>query len=218
MNLKLEIALMFLGGLIRLLAIASNIWYLISQNINSTELRYVAISSLVAPTAIMLVFYSIVLVVECAKKELTSERIWIILLFVVGDSIGLNYFVFTFILCYSNILSGDFYVIDSMFRSAALFNSLFQSMPQIVYQVYNNQLINSWGVFTIFSVGISSVSLVYTITKLVYSIDKVRQFDKVMNLGGSTEVRTSNSVKKSEGAIIISTDNQNEDEVYNQSI
>lgn len=218
MNLKLEIALMFLGGLIRLLAIGSNIWYLITQHINSTELRYVAMISLIAPTAIMFVFYSIVLVIECINKELTSERIWIILLFVIGDSIGLNYFVFTVILCYSNILSGDFYVIDSMFRSAALFNSLFQSMPQIVYQVYNNQLINSWGVFTIFSIGISSVSLLYTITKLVYSIDKVKQFNKVMNLNGNTEVRNSTNVKNSKGDIIVSTDNQNEEEIYNQSI
>lgn len=219
MNLKFEISLLFLGGFIRILVIVSDIWYLTTQNIKSPELKYVAILSLIAPTVIMLVVYSIILVIECTKNEVTTERIQIIFLFVIGDSMGINYFVFTYILCHSNILSGDFYIIDNMFRSAALVNSLFQSMPQIVYQAYNNQIINNWGIFNIFSIGISTVSLFYTITKLVYSIDKMKQFDKVMNINGSTEFQREVVTGKSmQGVIMAVTDNHNEEEIYNQSL
>jgi hypothetical protein len=214
MNLKLEIVLLFLGGMIRLIVISTDIWYLIKGPINSGIFWYIGIASLFAPTAIMLMIYSVVLIKECKNHQVTSERFQIIILFVIGDSIGLNYFVFTFILCRSDILSGDFYIIDSMFRSAALINSLFQTMPQIVYQALNNQIYNNWKIFPIFSIGISTISLFYTITKLVYAIDKVKQFEKVSNIGSETQVQSTRSNKKASAVdLVISTDNQH-DEVY----
>lgn len=214
MNLKFEISLLFLGGMIRIIVMGSDIWYLISQSIGSKTLWYIGISSLVAPTVVMIVVYSVILCKECLQKQVSSERLQIILLFVIGDSIGLNYFVFTFILCHSNILSGDFYIVDSMFRSAALVNCLFQSMPQLVYQAYNNQIYGKWEIFPIFSVGISTISLFYTITKLVYAIDKVKQFEKVVNMGSDTQVHSSRSNNKGSAIdLVVSTDN-NHDEVY----
>lgn len=104
-----------------------------------------------------------------------------------------------------------------MFRSAALVNGLFQSMPQIVYQAYNNQIYNNWKIFPIFSIGISTISLFYTITKLVYAIDKVKQFEKVANIGSETQVHSSRSNNKASAAdLVVSTDNQH-DEVYSGS-
>jgi hypothetical protein len=75
------------------------------------------------------------------------------------------------------MIVGDFYVIDAMFRSSTLVNSLFQATPQIVIQVYNNQQIKNWNFLTIISIGVAGLSLIYTLTKLAYAIDKVKQYE-----------------------------------------
>lgn len=226
MNLKLEIRLLFLGGFIRLIVFASDIYYLFSIPYQNTPALYVAFFSLFAPNAILLLICIYLLIIDIYKRRFSISKLLIALLFIIGDSIGLNYFIFTIILCSSDMSNGDFYIIDALFRACSLIDSLFQSMPQIVVQIYNNQIMGNWAIFNIFSIGISVVSLIYTIIKITYAIDKVQQYEKAAS-GISQVIPSATSSKEFELVsfrkvpsmnIIVQTDEvENDNEVYNSN-
>ena len=180
MNLKFEIFLLFLGGIIRIIVTGSDLWYIFSVNYQTTLMLYLSIASLIAPSFIILVAYFIVIVYNWREMGICNKRSVVALLFIIGDSLGINYFIFTFILCSSNIYSGDVYIVDAMFRGSSLINSLFQSMPQLILQVYNNNYIEEWSLFSIFSLGASGLSLTYNCVKLVYAVDKIQQYETVV--------------------------------------
>ena len=147
------------------------------------------------------------------------------LLFVIGDSIGLNYFVFSTVLCCSNLFSGDFYIVDAMFRASSLINSLFQSTPQIVLQIYNNMQYNNWSVLTLTSISLSGLSLLYTIAKLVYAVDKMKQYESISidhtarSLGAKSHIVVTNSGKdiRPIDSVRSESNGNNEEEVYEAS-
>ena len=205
MNLKLEILLLFLGGLLRIIDIGTDIWYLIQINYSTKLLWLLSIISLGAPSLILLLYYIVTSIKDLKNDNFSMTRFKIALLFILGDSFGLNYFVFSIILYRSSILSGDFFIIDSLFRATALLNSLLQSMPQIVFQAYNNQLIDTWDPFTVTSIGISFASLFYTIFKLVFAIDKIKQYEEVIKKNPNSEISGKNKIIPSQ------TENNDED-------
>ena len=226
MKLGLETFLMFIGGILRLANIVSNIWYIFTQNFDSDLLYKLFIISLIAPSGVFLLIYTFGLLVDiCSQKPLSSFKFFIFFLFFIGDSIGLNYFVFTFVLCGSNMIVGDFYVIDAMFRSSTLVNSLFQATPQIVIQVYNNQQIKNWNFLKIISIGVAGLSLIYTLTKLAYAIDKVKQYENACcitdrkNTGNKINIEITEHQKNN----MVVTDHNKisnvnfEDEVYDEN-
>lgn len=180
MKAKLEILLLFLGGIIRLCNLGSDIWYLITQPMKKSLFYKLSIASLAAPSVALMIIYVIILISDCCKGiKFSRLKLILFILFTFGDSIGLNYFVFTFVLMFSDTFVGDFYIIDLLFRSTALINGLFHSIPQICLQSYNNQILSNWNILTMLSVGISGLSLVYTLVKLVYAIDKVQQYENI---------------------------------------
>ena len=166
---------------------------------------------------ILLMIYLIVLLTDCCKRHSFScFKLTLFTLFIIGDSIGANYFVFTGILCNSSIYSGDFYIIDGMFRASSLINALFQSTPQIVLQVYNNQQIDNWNLLTIISIGSSTLSLLYTCTKLAYSLDKISQYEIASVNYASRDIKI-NSIATAKKEFIIESQSDNQDEVYEDS-
>ena len=84
-------------------------------------------------------------------------------------------------------------------------------MPQIILQFYNNQFATQWSYFQIFSVGVSTLSLLYTCVKLTYAIDKIKQYETVSN----TKKESSPSNKKN---VVVVTDLNQEEEVYNSNL
>lgn len=223
MNLKLEVVFMFFGGLIRLVVIIADIWYLLTIDYHSDLFYYFAVASLVAPSFIMMVIYISAMLCDCCSGQFSSFKLYIALLFILGDTIGVNYFIFTVVLCTSKMRSGDFFIVEGIFRAGSMINSVFQSMPQLILQVYNNEKLQHWSLFSIFSVGISALSLVYNCTKLVHAIDKIGQFESI-----SAKIKPKNEVKisKSTDSLPINQLNSNristrqqvdDDEVYPES-
>ena len=172
MHIRLEIALLSVGGLIRIADIGSDVWYLLTHNFGSALLRAIFIASLLAPAFVLIALYSFTICADLLKgNSFSCFKLTTALLFILGDSVGLNYFVFSIILCCSNLYLGDFYIVDAMFRASSLINCLFQSTPQIALQIYNNMQFNNWSFLTIASISLSALSMVYTIAKLVYAVD-----------------------------------------------
>lgn len=221
MKLKYEILLMFLGGLLRLCDLGSDVWYLMTQNMKKKLFFQISIASLAAPSIVLIIIYIFICISDCCKsKSFSKFKLCLFLLFIFGDSLGLNYFMFTFVFICSETLKGDFYVIDVLFRSTALINGLFHSIPQICLQVYNNQLSNNWNILTMVSISLSGLSLVYTLVKLVYAIDKVQQYESIyINTTprqGSNKIGIGDSTANAK----ISAHNfnsENDEEVYDAS-
>lgn len=227
MQLKFEILFLCIGGFIRIADLGTDIWYLITQEFHSTLIYYVFIASILAPSGILLLVFIFTGLVDCCKGSHPScFKLTLFLLFILGDSIGLNYFVFTFILCRSTFFLGDFFIIDAMFRISALINCLFQSTPQIVLQVYNNQQFDSWTILNIISISTSGISMIYTCTKLTYALDKVKQYESVSldptSRNATIRVINNSSMVKEEEPeegeirrdISLKSENIDEDEVY----
>ncbi|OMJ90810.1 hypothetical protein SteCoe_6792 [Stentor coeruleus] len=230
MNLKLEILLLFLGGCIRIIILGTDIYYLLFVSYKGTYTYYVAFCSLFAPSLILAFIYIFLAISDLTKHHFSILKLLVALLFVIGDSFGVNYFVFTIILCTNTVTHGDFYIVDVLFKSSALVNSIFQSMPQIIVQIYNNQYMENWTIFTIFSVGATAFSMVYTIFKLGYAVDKVKQYEVAAgaekNKAPETNSASTVPSKKlkaqparfSSMNIIVPTDVNDEEEIYNSNI
>ncbi|OMJ87152.1 hypothetical protein SteCoe_11151 [Stentor coeruleus] len=231
MNLKLEILLLFLGGLIRIIVFAADIYYLIIISYKGTYTYYIAFTSLFAPSIVQFFVYIYLVISDLINHRFSMLKLLVALLFVLGDSLGINYFVFSIILCSNTVTDGDFYIVEVLIKSSALINSLFQSMPQIIVQIYNNHIMRNWTIFNIFSVGATCSSMIYTIFKLSYAVDKVKQYEVAAEVdkGKAPEVDTVNTaasrnskaraVKCTMMNIIVPTEENNEDdEVYNSNI
>lgn len=152
MNLKLEILLLFLGGLIRIIVFGADIYYLIIVSYKGTYTYYIAFSSLFAPSIVLSSVYVYLVISDLINHHFSMLKLLVALLFVLGDSFGINYFVFSIILCANTVTDGDFYIVEALIKSSALVNSLFQSMPQIIVQIYNNHIMENWTIFNIFSI------------------------------------------------------------------
>ena len=151
------------------------------------------------------------LLCDCFTHRCSRFKFLVGFLFIIGDSVGVNYFVFAIILCSSKLLPGDFFIITALTKASSLVNTLLQSMPQIILQFYNNQFATQWSYFQIFSVGFSTLSLLYTCVKLTYAIDKIKQYETVSN----TKKESSPSNKKN---VVVVTDLNQEEEVYNSNL
>lgn len=215
MNLKFELLLLFIGGLLRIADIGSVIWYILTQKFDSDLLYYLFLASIIAPSAALLCIYMFLAFSDlCKSQKFSFFKFLIFLLFIIGDSLGITYFIFTGILCCTNFFVGDFYIIDSMFRATCLITSLFRSIPQVIMQIYNNQKFNSWNILTIISIGASFLSFFYTILKLAYSIDKVQQYESVYSKSAKP---TDEKHQLDTGRNVIKNHIENYDEPYDQS-
>jgi hypothetical protein len=218
MKIKLEISLIALGGIIRIVDIATDLWYFLVQQFDSDLLYYIFLATLAAPSAVLFLIYLFLIVSDfCKNSSFSSFKLFMFLLFILGDSIGLNYFVFAFVMCLSQVSKADYYIIDAMFRASSLINSLFQSIPQIVLQVYNNLMINSWPTFNIICIGVSVLSMIYSCVKLVYAVDKMKQNENGY-IENSTIPRNSSKIVQSDfDEVKLETEKNVENEVYEDS-
>ena len=184
--MKVEILLLLIGGCIRIFNLSSDIWYLVKITYKSTFVKYLSISSLVAPTLILLTFFFLFNIKSVCNKRAPVSRLTIAFLLIIGDSFGLNYFIFSVILCKSSVYSGDFFIIDSLFRITTILNTLIQSMPQLIFQIYNNQITLNWSLFTILSLFFSILPLLYNFFKLLYAVDKIKIFEEALKFSQTT--------------------------------
>ncbi|OMJ92568.1 hypothetical protein SteCoe_4706 [Stentor coeruleus] len=179
MNLKLEIMLLILGGVIKIVSVSVNLWYFLTQKFAKEYIMLLCGTFLIAPSAVLLLLTIALSLVDVFKGKFGKVhfKLGLGLMITIGGPIGIPMFVYAGILAYSETHTGDFYIIEAISRSTSLVEALFGSLPQIAIQFYNNVQLQSWETLQILSITISVVSLIYTGYKLCFAVDKIQQYE-----------------------------------------
>ena len=218
MNLKFEIALLVAGGIIRLLSMAFNVYYYFEQEFDSSLLKFLCALFLIAPSGVFLLITLIFTAIEFSKCNFSTGcfKMSLGLLITIGGPIGAPLFVYAGLLSCTNSKTGDFHIIEGIARGTSLIESLFESLPQIVIQIFNNLKTSSWSEpFKIIPICFSLLGLLYTIYKLCYSLDKMQHYESAVSMKvrpEMTEMKASTARRLSNTKVHSS--NNNNEEVY----
>ena len=82
-------------------------------------------------------------------------------------------FIYAILLAANDSHIGDIYIIEGFSRASSLVEAMFQSLPQIGKQFYNNQFNSNWSALKYFSICVSGLGIVYTCYKLCHALDKI---------------------------------------------
>ena len=212
MNLKVELLFLILGALLRLLGTATSIWYFVTQPFQSIILYYLCGAFIVAPS---IVFFLLTLCLvskdlcQCDFSQ-TLFKLGIGTMITFGGPFGVPLFVYAGLLACNASNTGDFFIIEGLSRSTTLVEAMFESLPQIVIQVFNNQAVGKWEPLKYCSLGISTLGVIYCCYKLCHAIDKIKQYE---NVSGQNKVFDINSVQITDRR----PDNDDQMEVYDLS-
>ena len=137
-------------------------------------LYYLCGSFIIAPSVVLFLITILSISRDCCRCS-----------FGIGGPFGIPLFVYAFILAINDSNEGDFYIIEGLSRATSLVEALFESLPQICIQFYNNQYYGNWQPLRICSVSVSAIAIAYTCYKLCHAIDKIHQYEK-----SATELKT----------------------------
>lgn len=185
MNLKFEISLLILGGILRILGVGWNIWYYYHAEFSSKAIEYACGAFLIAPSVVFLLITFMVTISDCVKCTFarTHYKFGFGLLIAIGGPIGLPLFAYAWLLAYNkSTTTGDFHIIEAISKVTSLIESMFESLPQVGLQVYNNLETNAWDdPLNIIPIVVSLLCTAYTVYKICSSIDKIRQYENASN-------------------------------------
>ena len=181
MNIILEGLLYFLGGIIRFFDLVTDIWYVYTQNYSSDWLYYLSVGILLAPSAIFMLVFSYLSIADMCRgrMRLGCAKFFIGLVSTIAEPFGLVLCIFGCILTRKNSKKSDFFVVEALMRSAGFVEGIFESLPQLLIQSYNNIENDNWTAFTVASIAFSAGGFLYTCLKLLYALDKVRHYEGV---------------------------------------
>lgn len=180
MNLKFEIMLLVLGGVLRIIGVGVNVWYFITQKFTSTLTMQLCGAFLVAPSAIFLLLTVTLSTLDLCKFRFKKVpfKLGLGLLITFGGPLGIPLFVYAGLLACSESNTGDFYIIEAISRGTSLIEALFESLPQVVIQFYNNTQLQTWKALQITSITISVLGITYTGYKLCNALDKMQHYEQ----------------------------------------
>ena len=185
MNLKFEISLLVFGGLLRVLCVGWNCYYCYNTESTIENFRYICYSFVAAPSGIFLLITFISIIVDLAKCRFSKIllKLGVGFLIAIGGPLGIPLFVYAVILAMNDSHTGDFHIIDVIVRVTSLIESVFESLPQIALQVYNNNKMQLWREeLKLVSIILSVLGIAYTVYKLCFSLDKVQQYESAVSL------------------------------------
>lgn len=215
MNIKLEILLLVLGGLLRISSTATSIWYLLTQDFTPSYLYKLFGLFIILPTIVFLTLTIVLSLINCCYKQYARLRfnIAIGLLLAFGGPIGIPLFSYAIILGVNKSYSGDFYIIESLSRSTTLVEILFESLPQVLIQIFNNQNNKSWNYYTWASIGVSSLGALYSFFKLCHALDKIHQFEQASQSKSPSKKESQKGKSQ-----IVATAHENEERAENDDV
>lgn len=184
MNLKLEVLFILLGAILRIVSTGTSIWYYLTQEFALDILHTLCWVFIIAPSSVFLTLTMFVVAYDFCNRDFIAIpfKLGMGIFIAIGGPVGAPLFLFAAVLSFNPSWTGDFYVIEGLSRSTTMVEALFESLPQITIQVYNNQLLRDWNIFKICSVSASSAAIFYSFYKLCKAIDKVKQYeDAVIN-------------------------------------
>lgn len=180
MNLKLEILLLIIGGILRIIGVGVNVWYFITQKFTSTLIMQLCGAFLIAPSAVFFVLTIALSLLDCCKRKFNKVlfKLGLGLMITFGGPFGIPLFVYAGLLACSESNTGDFYIIEAISRGTSLVEAVFESLPQIVIQFYNNTQLQTWKALQISSISISVLGIAYTGYKLCNALDKMQHYEQ----------------------------------------
>lgn len=176
MNFKRELRLLFIIGATKLITLICCIIYMLLVKYQSLKTENIAYYSFFGPISFQILLYVYLLFSDTKNKRFYLTRFYQVLLFVLGDFFGVNYFVFSLCFNTTQVKHGDFSLLSAVFWSSLIFNSVFQMIPQIATQTYNNCLLSNWNNFNIFTVCISGFYIILTVVGYRYIIAKEEEY------------------------------------------
>lgn len=185
MNLKVEISLLVLGGILRILCVGWNCYYCYNTESTILNFRYICYSFVAAPSGVFLLITLISIIFDLFKCRFSKIlfKLGGGLLIAVGGPLGIPLFVYAVTLAMNDSHTGDFHIIDAIVRVTSLIESVFESLPQIALQVYNNNKMNLWKTpVKCVPIILSVLGIAYTVYKLCFSLDKVQQYESAVSL------------------------------------
>ena len=210
MELKLEITLLLFGGILAMLGTSVNVWYFITQTVDSLLIYYLCGLFIIAPSVIFLLLTIGVLLHDCCRGnwDVMPSKLGLGLLLAIGGPLGLPLFIYGIVLAIATPDEGDMFIIQGLSRASSLVEALFHSLPQVGLQFYNNQVNHSWSELKYCSICVSVLSIVYTCCKFCYALDQLQNYE-----------RTASPVKPEvvEGRTNIERRVDEELEIYNAS-
>ena len=210
MELKLEITLLLFGGILAMLGTSVNVWYFITQTVDSLLIYYLCGLFIIAPSVIFLLLTIGVLLHDCCRGnwDVMPSKLGLGLLLAIGGPLGLPLFIYGIILAIATPDEGDMFIIQGLSRASSLVEALFHSLPQVGLQFYNNQVNHSWSELKYCSICVSVLSIAYTCYKLCHALDQLQNYDS------STAVIKN---EPSDGRTIVERKADDELEVYDMS-
>ena len=150
-------------------------------------LYYLCGSFIIAPSVVLFLITILSISRDCCRCSFgrIHFKLGLGLMIAIGGPFGIPLFVYAFILAINDSNEGDFYIIEGLSRATSLVEALFESLPQICIQFYNNQYYGNWQPLRICSVSVSAIAIAYTCYKLCHAIDKIHQYEK-----SATELKT----------------------------
>lgn len=184
MNIKLEILMLLFGGILRILCVCVDIWYFMTQSFNSMLLYYLCGSFILAPSVIFILLTVGVLLRDCCRCTFGNMhfKLGLGLLLALGGPLGIPLFVYAVLLATNDSHTGDFFIIEGLSKASSLVEAMFQSLPQIGIQFYNNQFSGNWTILKICSIGVSGLGILYTCYKLCHAIDKMQHYENASSV------------------------------------
>ena len=210
MGLKIEIILLLFGGMLAMLGTSVNVWYFITQTVDSLLIYYLCGFFIIAPSVIFLLLTIGVLLRDCCKGNwsIMPFKLGLGLILAIGGPLGVPSFIFAIVLAMSTPSAGDIFIIQGLSRASSLVEALFHSLPQTCLQAYHNQVNHSWSELKYCSICVSVLSIAYTCYKLCHALDQLQNYDS------STAVIKN---EPSDGRTIVERKADDELEVYDMS-
>ena len=167
--------LIICSGLLRFADFVSDWTYLFTQDFESVSIQAACLVFLLLPTLIFLGIGGFSLYRQSAEAYLsfcTRLTLWCSL--AVLEPLG------AVLMLYGALLGwirekGREAEVEVFIRFSGLVEGLFESMPQLIIQTYNNWALNNWNVFTVASLVLSIVGFFFGLYKLVKAMDESRE-------------------------------------------
>jgi hypothetical protein len=168
-----ERRMLFLIGCLKLGDTITDVYYILTQEFYSLIIYYLILGFLIAPTCIMFLVFILSLIFQKHDfaDPLTKANLIIFLTLVFGEQCGLCSIVYS--IYYSFKRPGR--EKDSllfMIKAASINNIFFESMPQLVLQLYNSGHLQNINIAVLCSCIISGLSIIFTFCKLFYAYDQ----------------------------------------------
>jgi hypothetical protein len=172
MNPK-EAWILIIGGLIKLFDGGTDILYITTQDYLSNVFRWLSLGFIIAPTSLMLIIFTISIILQSSNIQRSQLRLNMIIAYSIsiGEQFGLCSLMYGILFFYRP--SGiEKELVLYMCRLAAVFNTFFESMPQIVLQSYNSGHMMEFGWVGIVSCACSGASILFSFFRIFYAYDQ----------------------------------------------